>query len=225
MTALAEPTYQSSGEQAQEGLTERRRQVGLAGLITTTIFPPPGGPLAPIDITTVPASFLEPSQHSAIEVAENDLGVDVLAVANSPLELAALLGALLLTGPSVEGEVLQLREEATDVFTSTQADWAQPSSADDDPVRNFAEYVMYGDTVLIEQSPARRTSPAALAATTLATRVMTGGVGGTGAIAALTHSDNALQIVVMGTSASLILSVAGSGLVLATHWVAQKLGL
>lgn len=104
MTATAETGYQRSGEEASEATTERRRQVSLAGLITTTVFPPPDVGVVPVDITTIPASLIEASHYSAIELAENDFNLGVVAAAYTSMDLAVALTVMLSSEPRREGE-------------------------------------------------------------------------------------------------------------------------
>jgi hypothetical protein len=221
VTAVHDRPQASEGSQAEAA--EARRSGSLSGLITTTVVPPSDAAISDkgIDITTIPNSWMGPDYDHPAEIAEGEFGLQPLLVVEPRTGLAESIAALLSEYDNGEEDLYNFREEVRDKVRRLTNEG--PESPQQERTLRFAEYVALAETVLVEESPARRTSPAAVAASRLATAVLTTGGASTTATAVLAHQGTSLFIVLMGSGVTLLIAVAGAGLILATHWAAKRL--
>jgi hypothetical protein len=220
------------GTSSQSGatITEGAIQGGLKGLITTTTVGPFGsvedGPRGYVSTTVIPGHLLNTADYfSAVEVAEEVFDLKVLDEIDTS-QLGPAIYTLFAHREddelTADVDLFQFNEAVRQTLVDVRDEW-QPVAGD--AVKQFAELIAYSETVVIEESPARRTSPAAVAATRLATRIMTAGGTGTGASAVLAHENGSLFIILVGSGATLVMSFAGASIVLASHWLAKRMGV
>ena len=230
MTAVADyaETSNESGAGDRETIDEARRSGSLTGLVTTMIMVPtlPDRPThQSVTITAIPSSWI--THDDAEQLAEQEFGLQVLKEIKMVAHLAP--GVATLIGYEEErteedmDDPYEFREQIRMELHDLVQIWEDLPSGD--KIKLFSEYIIFGETALIEQSPPRRTSPAAVAATKISSRILTTGGAGTSITAVLAHSNTSPFIVIAGAGVTLLMSTAGAGLVLATHWLSKKLNV
>ena len=199
----------------------------FTGWLTSTVcFPRTRFPDLPgrIDVTSVPTKWFGGSA-----ALYQDLEVSLLAEVG-PESLAHATSAVCWGGTDTDAQsVAELfRLSRSGDLPGTGSDESAETTAGKRlEVARRASYVVYGETAVIEESPARRTSPAAVEASKLAGRILIGGTAGVGVGAgasALVHSaEHGPMVIVIGASVTLILAVAGGGTTMLWHWLGKKL--
>ena len=216
--------------------TTDTKQLGRA-LCTASVITP-NSYLPSLDITSIPSHFFENEDQDGV-LDELSLRPSATSV-NLPSGLSKLIALLLILGEnSIDiGSAETVRAAAIDfragrrfeesnlpqiVGTVDEHPWTLAQAA---TAVEFAEYCAFAEVAIVEQSPAKRASPAAIQASQLLSRLMTFGGGGTlsGAGATLVlHPDHGPMIVIVGAATTLVIGAAGSGLTLMTHWIGKKL--
>jgi hypothetical protein len=184
---------------------------GLAG---------PGQLRTTLDITAIPTVFLKNAPFGIEEVAKRDFELKLIARVETPATLAPAIFSLIQ--PGLYGQDLREIDHygGQPYFSGLVAGWSSGGSFPIE-LQDFAEYVAYGETVIVEESPPRRTSPAAVAATKLASAVIVPGAPSTAAV--LAHSGASPCILIVGTGITLLLATGAAGLVIASHWLGKRL--
>lgn len=204
--------------------------------IRATIYDPSfqGAPSIGINITAVPTApgFADDAGDDSLGHLLNGNELEIVDNAVSPTELSAAIAALL-------GEPLFSIYRSSDTKTErVLANYAtllempitteRGESGSAEAFLQFAALAAFGESALVEESPARRTSPAAVQATAIAHRIMIGGTIGTSATATgavLATNGSQPLLVIVGAATTLFMASAGAGVTLGVHWLGKKLDL
>lgn len=213
------------------------------------IYPPPWG-IVRLDTVAIRSRRLAEVGHELLRDMElqivSDLDVEtlssaavaVLAVATMdvsgeastispdlfPRILRSQFTAATKTEPDLSSaEIRYERSSGWQPRTETFQGFAVPAD-----LRRLAHYWVSGETALVEESPPRRTSPAAVEASKLASHIMVAGMGSTGVgagVSVLATGEHGPVIVVIGALTTLFMSVGGAAITLLTHKAALLLDL
>lgn len=206
----------------QEDVDEFSKITISSGLITTTITVSPHWPGAEPQFFSATALSRPRLDDDEIRALIDEAGLEIVRELQTPTDLVAGVAALIGTNPRRPGRKKSTPVESARLdIANFMRSWR--NRPPDDNIKLISEYITFGETVLVEESPPRRTSPAAIAATKVASRMLTAGGGGTSITAVLVHGDVSFYIIVAGSAVTLVMSTASAGLVLATHWLGKRL--
>jgi hypothetical protein len=189
--------------------------------LTTTLLIPEAassGLSLSVDITSFPTSLLE-TAGQGLDALAHDFWIVPLATVPTLNGLGPAVYSLLVPGLHLGTPDQFSYLSGQPSFNALLNAWASGGSF---PValQDFAEYVAFGDTAIVEDSPPRRTSPAAVAASRLMSGVILAGAPTSAVVA---HMDGSPVMIVIGASVTIVLATTGAGLTLVTHWLARKM--
>lgn len=242
---MSGPYISIDENRAMSAHAERLHGAISGGLITTTVLAPrvasPG--IASIDITAIPSKWFDYDPAiEGVNAVVSEFGVRPYATLSST-DLTKAIATIVEIPEDGQGSYYMPAEFARGypddigpivdrIFTSIEAstvDGVRPSVAH--------SHIVNGESAIIELSPARRTSPAGVAASRLASQIMLAGTTGTGLTSAatnvlqshgdptsalLTFSQTSPFLFIVGSAITLVMSAGGASIVLVSRWLGTK---
>jgi hypothetical protein len=189
-------------------------------LTITTLTPRlSSGDRTTIDTTSIPTSWL--TNLGGVDAIALELDVTSVAVIRNASELGPAAHFLLDGRNWGSAEVFYpgSNVDSQARFNEFSSNYAVGGSFEEE-VRDFCSYMAYGEAVLIEESPPRRTSAAAVSASRLASGVIMAGAPTSAFLAA--NADGSPMMLIVGAAITVILATAGAGITLISHWLAKR---
>jgi hypothetical protein len=195
-----------------------------AAVIGTTLMSAAGA--YRLDTGSLPHAFLGSigsDQLSAADRVRENLGLRMLVELPYPSDLPAGLATVISLPPASAHD----DDAVIDLYRRLHHAWPAIRSSPEllpPEVVTFAEYAAFSEVILIEESPARRTSAAGQAAAALTSRIMTTGTAATLCSASL-DGEHVVAVVVVGGGATIVLSSAGAAVTILSHWIGRRLNI
>jgi hypothetical protein len=211
---------------------EAQSRIFQYGVIRTTLYEPGAESTQGLAITAAPSPRNREADAGARALDRLMRENELLVVSSllSPVEMPAAIATLLPLYLIDDDEVATtgIIRDSYRQFLNVSASSVMLDGSPEASLLRFATIAAFGESALVEESPARRTSPAAVQATAIAHRIMVHGSVGTSATAAgamLATDGTRPLVVIVGATTTLFMASAGAGLTLAVHWLGKKLDL